>query len=295
MKLSLITVNYNGSANTAKLLNSLRDSSAHDFEMIVVDNASSPEDRASLESHVRADHPFARLIKNDRNLGFSGGNNTGIRFALESGADWVVLINNDTEAETGFISRLRADLSQREGVVGIPLREGSRTAYCGRIMWLKPTLPHVYETTDNKPLTTDNNAYAIGGGMAVHRTVFKKIGLLDDCYFLYFEDADFCRRARKSGIPIGFIRDTSIRHAVSASAGRLGAPLLLRYHYRNAHLFNFKNGPWYVKIALPFWSFFVIFKQLAKVIFMPLRRVASRAILMGVVDFYRNKTGQIIQ
>ncbi|MDO8658503.1 MAG: glycosyltransferase family 2 protein, partial [Candidatus Levybacteria bacterium] len=123
-------------------------------------------------------------------------------------------------------------------------------------------------------------------------SVFDKIGFLDENYFLYFEDADFCERTRKAGIPISFLPEIKISHSVSSSTKKLGSPLLLRYHYRNALYFNFKNGPWYIKILLYPWSFIVVLKQMIKLI-LNKNREESVAILMGVGDWYSGKMGKI--
>lgn len=284
MKLTIITINYNNSENTIGLLESLKNQTDKNFDVIVVDNDSRDVnqlmDYKTLENNII-------YIKNDRNLGFSGGNNAGIRKALENGADWVLLLNNDTLPESHLTERLRADLEGREGIVGLALDEGNRTVYAGRIEWLKPTLSHLptYDVGNQK-------TYAIGGAMLIHKDVFNRIGLLDEKYFLYFEDADFCQRARKAKIPVTFLPGLKIAHAVSSSAKKLGSPMLLRYHYRNALYFNLKNGPWYIKSVLWIWRIVIVFKQIIKII-IGKDREASKAILAGVLDYYKRNYGKL--
>ena len=128
--------------------------------------------------------------------------------------------------------------------------------------------------------------------MLIKKEVIKKIGLLDERYFLYFEDADYCVLARKADYELVIVPEARVDHAVSTSTNQLGSALLLRYHFRNAHLFNLKNGPWYVKLALPFWSFFIIIKQLIKLALGRNTQI-SKAILSGVLDFYKNNLGKI--
>ena len=111
-----------------------------DFEIIVVDNNSA--DVNKLMDYQTSENSII-YIKNDRNLGYSGGNNTGIKKALENGADWVLLLNNDTWAESSFVGRLRANLEGKEGIVGLALDEGNKVAYAGQIQWLKSTLFHI--------------------------------------------------------------------------------------------------------------------------------------------------------
>ena len=309
MKICIITINYNGSRSTLNLLKSLQEqtdpaqsnSADHqqkgqalsgagkDFQTIVIDNASEEADFNTLKQGIGQ----AILISNDKNLGFSGGNNVGIKKALEMGANWVVLLNNDTSVERGFISSLRSKLSKLEGIVGLPLVEGDYTAYYGKIRWLRPTLKHSHHLVYASSLKRNTNYYAIGGGMAIHRDVFDRIGLLDEKYFLYFEDADFNMRASKAGITTSFIDEPKARHQVSETTKKLGSPLLLRYHYRNSFYFNLKNGPWHVKLLVGLWSFWIMKKQLFKIMFM-YRRKESLEILHGVFDFYRHHMGRIV-
>lgn len=284
MNLSIITINYNGSESTKKLLASLGAQTDKDFKIIVIDNASTEEDVNRLADGLDGSVIF---IKNKENSGFSGGNNLGIKIALENGSDWVLLLNNDTSVETEFIAGLKAKLGVLGGIIGLPLNEEGHLAYAGKIRWFRHTLPHKH-----RPVTHPGANYVIGGALAIHRDVFKKIGYLDEKYFLYFEDADFSFRALKAGVPVNFLMEPIVSHQVSTTTKKLGSPLLLRYHYRNSFYFNFKNGPWYVKILIWPWSFWIMKKELFKIIFM-YKRHESSAILMAVIDFYKNKMGKI--
>jgi len=167
--------------------------------------------------------------------------------------------------------------------------KGSRTVYGGKISWLKPELHH-----NSEPETVAPKLYVIGSCMLVKKEVFEKIGFFDERYFLYFEDADFNVRAQKAGFRIKIIQEKLVSHNVSSSTKSLGSPMLLRYHYRNAHLFNAKNGPLWAKALLPFWSIYVILKQLLKLVIMPQKWKFSTAILAGVFDFYLGKFGKIV-
>jgi len=319
MRIIIITINYNNSENTINLLGSLKNQTDKNFNVIVVDNDSKDLDR--LMNYQTTENNIV-YIKNDRNLGFSGGNNVGIRKALEIwkadpdasvGAGWVFLLNNDTTMpENHLIEHLRVDLEGKEGIIGLPLDEGIRTAYAGKNQWFKPTLSHIdnakaisnfqfpisnefsnpNSSNGKRKMVNDKCFYAIGGAMLIHESVFDRIGLLDEKYFLYFEDADFCLRARKAGVPVSFVPEIKIAHSVSASTKKLGSPMLLRYHYRNALYFNLKNGPWYIKILVWPWSWIILLKQILKVTIYH-NREQSVAILKGVFDFYKNRMGKI--
>lgn len=293
MNLSIITINYNGSQNTIKLLESLERQTDKDFSVIAVDNKSAPENIQTLQNFIETrknNFTSLELIKSSENLGFSGGNNLGIKKALSGITEWVVLLNNDTWVENDFITRLKLEVSATDAgsIVGIPLNEGGRVAYCGKMAWLKPTLPHVYE-----PISKFNRKlYAIGGAVAINKKVFEKIGLWDEKYFLYFEDADFCQRAKRAGFPVSFLKNLVVGHNTSSTTQKLGSPLLLRYHHRNALYFNLKNGPWNIKIAVWPWSWLIIVKQILKLL-IGRHLIQSRAILSGVLDFYFQRFGKI--
>lgn len=300
MKLSIITINYNGSEKTLKLLKSLSEQTDKDFETIVIDNASDEVDFHKLKEGIGG----AFLIRNEKNLGFSGGNNVGIQEALNppagggflkeaSGqADWVLLLNNDTWLASGFTASLKLKLKDLRGIVGVPLDEGEHTAYCGKVEWLKGTLKHIYNPIYAESLVRNSNYYAIGGAMAIHKYVFNRIGFLDEKYFLYFEDAALSIRAKRVGLKLTFLEEPKAHHQVSSTTKKLGSPLLLRYHYRNALYFNLKNGPWYIKLAVWPWSLWIIAKQVSKIMIYH-KRDQSSAILRGVFDFYKNKMGEI--
>ncbi len=289
MRLVIVTINYNSSENTIKLLESLKNQVDKGFEVIVVDNNS---DDVGILMDYKTQETNIIYIKNDHNLGYSGGNNIGIKMALNppagGGANWVLLLNNDTWVESSFIQHLESNLEGKEGIIGLAIDEGDRIAFGGLVQWLKPTLKHIY----NQVGLNNSRAYAIGGAMLIHKNVFDKIGFLDENYFLYFEDADFCQRARKAGILISFLPEIKISHSVSASTKKLGSPMLLRYHYRNALYFNLKNGPWYLRLVLWLWRLGIMTKQLAKII-LGKNKEESLAILNGVLDYYKRSYGKI--
>ncbi len=295
--LSIVTINYNGSESTIKLLKSLQNQADQDFQIIVVDNASEEADFNNLQTHIWKLNFHISTIRNKENLGFSGGNNVGIREALENGAlreasgqaEWVLLLNNDTWVESDFIASIRPVLRQKQGILGLPMDEGKRVSYCGKIRWLKPVGYHIY---DYSQAQKDEDKHIIGGGMLIHKDVFEKIGFLDEKYFLYFEDVDYSVRARKAGIPLEILEKPLIHHATSSTTKKLGRPLLMRYHYRNALYFNFKNGPWYIKLLVWPWSGVILLKQAVKVMIYH-NREQSLAILNGALDFYKNKMGKI--
>src|SRR4051812_34503995 len=184
--LTLITVNFNSAEHTIGLLKSLERQTEKGFDVIVVDNDSTPEDRALLGQYASSSPLRLDIIYSDTNRGFSGGNNLAIRKALAQESQWVLLINPDTTVDVDFIIQVRPRLHEKPCIIGFPLDEGERSAHAGMIQWLRWTLPHRYQK-----VTDRTGLYIIGASMLIHRSIFEKIGFLDERYFLYFEDADF--------------------------------------------------------------------------------------------------------
>ncbi|MEK7645601.1 MAG: glycosyltransferase [Patescibacteria group bacterium] len=292
MKIALITLNYNGAESTIKLLESLQNQTDPDFSLIVADNGST--DIQKLRDYC--ENKPIHIIENGANLGFGGGCNIAIKRALKNGASWLVLLNNDTWVESDFISHLKAILERTNGLVGLPIDEGDgEIAMGGRLEWLSPTLSHNHSFLNHKQNARKNGknvCYAIGGGMAIDSSAVEKIGYFDENYFLYFEDADLSMRAHEAGVPIAFPTKPIIHHTVSTTTRKLGAPLLLRYHYRNALYFNFKNAPLFYKIGAIFWSVIIFVKQLVKLL-SNIHPAESRAILAGIIDFYQERMGPV--
>ena len=134
MKITLVTLNYNGADSVICLLESLAAQTNKDFSVIVADNDSRDiqklRDYKGLPIHI---------LENGANLGFAGGNNPALHHAFQTGSDWAVILNPDTSVESDFIERLKVSLADKRGLVGLPLKENSHIAYAGKIKWLRPT------------------------------------------------------------------------------------------------------------------------------------------------------------
>lgn len=293
-KVQIVVLQYNNADDTVKCLKSVLDLNYGNFEVVVIDNFSNSENILRLENFISSLSLQVKLIISEKNLGYSGGNNLGVKYALENNADYVWILNNDSKVEKDCLLKLInvGETDKEIGILGPAINEGSRVAYGGIIKWLRPELQHNYESTaSHQSLAT--NYYIPGAAMLIRFDVIRIIGLLDERYFLYFEDAEYSMRAKKAGWKLKIVTNALIYHTVSSSTRYLGAPKLLRYHYRNAHLFNSDHGPEWAVILLPLWSLLIIIKQLAKIIFLPAKRAVSRAILSGVLDFYFGRYGEI--
>lgn len=301
----IVVLQYNNSQDTLRCLESLKVQSYPNFRVIVVDNASYEAEVNNIRNYINSQEHNDRvgryrptqslLIVNKENLGYAGGNNIGIKYALENGADYVFILNNDTTVEPDALAKMVeiAESDKNIGIVGPAIKEGEKTAYFGKISWFKTELTH----SDSYPRaalgqTLQAKEYVIGAAMLIKREVLEKIEGFDEIYFLYFEDADLNIRTQAAGYKLKVVPEAVVHHQISASTKKLGSPLLLRYHMRNALIFNSLNAPWTVKIFLIFWASYIVLKNILKMFLMPSKATAD-AIIEGVLDFYKNKFGKI--
>lgn len=280
-----VTINFNNAARTIQWLESMAAMDQCDLHVIVIDNASEAEDRARLSAffaECRRDR--WRLLLNENNTGYTG-NNLGIHHALAQGASYVLVMNNDTTPAPDLIARLlkAASSARRPGVFAPAIDEGSRVSYGGFIRWFRPDLAHNYDRD-----RTDI-AYVTGACVLIDRRVVEAVGLLDERFFLYFEDADYCLRVRRAGFAIEVVRDAVVHHEVSHTTRHLDRAVLAYYRYRNAHLFALKHAPLHRTALLPVWSLYVL---LRRVLMEPPATAEGKGITAAVIDFYRGRFGK---
>lgn len=235
---SIITVNYNQTAATCALLDSIRRQHYRAVEVIVVDNASKDDPATHFATH----YPEVRYLRSARNLGFAGGNNLALPHAK---GDFLFFVNNDAELtpealdtlldwmlqhpETGILSPLicyypekgqTKDIIQYAGMTEIhPLTGRNRTLGAG-------------ETDNGQYREARPTAYAHGAAMLVRRTALEQAGPMQEDYFLYYEELDWCARMRRAGWQIAIEPRAKIYHKESLSTGRMG-PLKTYYMNRN--------------------------------------------------------------
>jgi GT2 family glycosyltransferase len=183
----------------------------------VVDNGSADESVARLKSA----YPDILVIENGENLGFARGCNGGIRYALEQGADYVWLLNNDTvvhpEALTAMVRVAESDSSI--GIVGSVIYRMDDPDQVdawggGRVSLITGRARHVVE-----PRIPHRLNYITGASMLVHRRVWEGVGLLDEAFFMYCDDSDYSLRVAKAGFALAVAEGSKIWHKVSASTG----------------------------------------------------------------------------
>ena len=246
-KIAIILVNWHGFSHTQKCVLSLQKVYATKLEIIVVDNGSGRDELRCLQTLANI-----TLIENEVNLGFTGGNNVGIAYAIKNGSDVIVLLNNDTEVEPDFLLPLVEQLKRKEtGAVQPKImtmqRENTLWNVGGRFnSWLG--LPRVigegvHDTGQYDQVRAID--WVTGCCLAARVDVFKEVGLLDKTYFLLCEDVDWSLRVKKAGYQLMYEPKSKIHH-FEGSTSRLKnskealSPFRLYFNVRN-HLFLIKR------------------------------------------------------
>jgi len=241
-RVAIILVNWNGLDFTVACLNSLRDMDYSNYGLILVDNASDNQEGEILQKRF----PEIELVQSQTNLGFAGGNNIGIRKALEQGFSHVMLLNNDTLVAPNFLNEMLTLLNQNPkiGVVQ-PLiyliKDKNQIWNAGGkwIAWLGRAITHIeLKKVKSSKAGFQKLDWATGCCMLLTKETILKAGLLSEQYFAYFEDVDWSLRIRKKGFEIALAPQAVIYHEAGASSKKKNSegtlsPIVFYYHVRN--------------------------------------------------------------
>jgi GT2 family glycosyltransferase len=268
---SVIIVNYNGRHLLADCLNSMRRQRYRDFEAIVVDNGSSDGSTA----WVRAEYPEVRLVALPRNAGFCGGNNAGIRVAQ---GDYIVLLNNDTEAEEDWLGELVRYVSHDRTIGACD----SKILYFDRrdIVWSAGGTYTVAGTAEFRGQGRRESEYtepaevftAVACAAIYPRRVLEEIGVLDEDFFAGYEDVDWSFRARLRGYRIVNVPSSRVYHKVSATH-QYNSPTYVYHGQRNVVAVFLKNMPG--KLLLKYAALHVIYTCGSLLFFARARRLPA--------------------
>lgn len=235
----IIVLSWNGRNDTIECLKSLQQLTYPNALILLVDNASTDGTVAA----VRSAFPRVEILVNEKNIRFAGGNNVGIHHALRQGAKYVLLLNNDTVVDPDFLNYLvhGAEQDTAIGMAGPKIyyyREPRLRAEMpassnfgvqarliwsagGTIEWWKGWISHVgiREYDRGQYDTIREVDYLTACCVLVKREVIERVGMLDERYFIYGEDADWCVRARRAGYKLLYIPSSVLWHKISVSAG----------------------------------------------------------------------------
>jgi len=225
-KVSIVILNWNGCDDTIECLESLKKIDYSNYDVIIVDNASSGDDVAVL--HARFGD-YIHSIVNERNEGFAGGCNIGMRYALERGADYILLLNNDTVVDAGFLTEMVrvAEGDSKIGITGCKIyyysQPGLLQSVGGKVNWWLGITTMCGRDEEDKGQYDDllERDFVFGTALLLKRSVINKIGLLDASFFFECEDIDYCTRAKRAGCKIKYVPASKIWHKYGASSSKL--------------------------------------------------------------------------
>ncbi|HWE82558.1 MAG TPA: glycosyltransferase family 2 protein [Gaiellaceae bacterium] len=295
MAVAVVILTWNGRDDTLACLRSLSAVTEPELVPIVVDNGSTD---GTVEA-VRDAFPGIELIETGANLGFAGGNNAGIRRALELGASHVLVLNNDVEVDPRFVSALM-DEAERRPDAG---------ALCSTILFAEP--PGVIwfagasfdprsgyngrqrgygEADDGRFASVVETDRACGAAMLVPGPVLEHVGLFDDELFLYVEDVDWSLRARAADYRLYVVPRSKVTHKVSAGSGGESSPTTLYYDTRNSIVVYERHAPlaW---LPTRRRRALVVGAHLAQAVLAGRRREGVGAVLAGWRDARRGRLG----
>ncbi|MDD4938450.1 MAG: glycosyltransferase family 2 protein [Candidatus Shapirobacteria bacterium] len=296
IKVAVIVLNWKQPQLTLDTINSLLKikHKSFDYQIVLVDN-NSPDDSVKIFKKTFSKNKEIKLLKTNSNLGYAGGNNFGIKYALKNDFDYCLLINNDVLVDPNFLEEL-VQQGKNYDLLGpkiyfAPGFEYHQDRYSkkelGRVIWSaggQMDWNNIYgsnigvDEVDQGQFNqiNQNIDFLTGCCLLVKNNVFKKIGLLDEKYFMYLEDVDFCRRAKVSNFKMAYIPKSKIWH-VNSGSSKSGGDLHDYFITRNRLLFGFKYATLRTKFAL--------FRESLKMLFIYPSIWKKRAIL----DFYFKK------
>lgn len=292
----VIVLNWNGLADTTACLESCRKITTRGVRLLVVDNGSTD----GSETGLRERFPDLELLQTGSNLGFAGGNNVGMRHALARGADWVLLLNNDTEVAPDFVEALlRA--AQSDPAFGMLV---SKIYFFDPpdVLWYAGAYMHErlgwgnHRGTGQRDVgqfdAIEETNRPTGCSLMVSRAVCEKVGLLSEEYFCYCEDLDWGMRARSAGFKVVYVPASKVWHKVSRSTGGSRSGVSLYYYVRNLLLCLDRNRP--LPLPLRFARYLgVLGSSVLTLVSMRIPKVAGlRYVALGARDYFRRSLGE---
>ncbi|MBM3192881.1 MAG: glycosyltransferase family 2 protein [Chlamydiae bacterium] len=304
MKVYLIVLNYRGKEDTKECILSILDSSYKNFEIVIVDNHSQDQ---SI-SYLREAFPGITLLETEKNLGYAGGNNVGIQFALDQGAEAILILNNDTTLDKDCIKNFVAESKTYPNSI-----LGGRVYYFdtpSEMQHFGGVWSHRKGKFINQPdrdfdtKRARNLDFITGCALFVPRQIFHKTGLFEESFFLYYEEIDWCFRARKLGFFCTYVPSPMIFHKESKSFATPKPPQSY-FQWRNRIFFierNFEKSQFYLWLFTKFPKrlFLLFIKRWIKeldILFLgnseekQISKLSYKASLKGISDYFKRSFG----
>lgn len=279
-KAAIVIVHYRGEDDTRECLSSIliNHSKNKEFKIIVVVNSSSESKsntkQDSFAGDLKREFPQVIVIETNVNTGFAKGNNIGIKKALDLGANYIMLLNNDTIVALGFLEKLIlfAKSNTNVGLVSPKIYFAKGFEYHkhkykedekGKVLWyaggsldwnnIYATHRGLDEVDSGQYDDVVETDFATGCCMLLKRKVIERVGLLDEKYFLYYEDIDYSQRVKKVKMKVVYYPQAFLWHKNASSSGKPGSELHIYYQNRNRLYFGFKYASLKTRKSL-FWD-----------------------------------------
>jgi len=294
-KVSIIVLNLNGFDDTRECLYSLQQINYGNFEIVVVDNGSTD----GSEKKLRKEFPQLTILQSGVNLGYTGGNNIGIKYALKHEADHLFILNNDTLVDHNFLGYLVETEQKFKGkVIVSPLvfyqdYQGQKDrvwAAGGKFSWARGRARHLFEGEIYSGKRILRPDYLVGCGLLIPREVFEVAGFLDERLFFSFEDIEFSFRAKRFGFSCVVDTKALIWHKVSATAGYL-SQFSIYLQTRNRIIFM-REHTFFIHYLL-FLLYFLVYEQFYLILYFFYKRRPNliKVFYRGLWDGMVGKTG----
>jgi GT2 family glycosyltransferase len=314
MRVHIVILSYNAAPRTIACLQSVLGTVDVDYQVLLCDNGSTPETVEALSAFlsgtpgsgqsreesltvrgrdVEITHygPAVRFIRLDTNLGYAGGNNVGLAYAMDQGGDYVCILNNDVVIEPDTIATLARVFAQapRIGIAGalnVDLEDG-RTVLENGIRFDLTTFKQEFVPLRDSGFDLVDKV--IGASMLISVDALRDVGLLDERYFLYWEDMDYCLRTRAKGYGVAICYDAKVRHARHGTSNECVRSYFMT---RNSFLLVASNVPARRRIV-PYSRLLFTFTR--RILWWAIAKrdmLRAHSLLAGVVDGLRGRGGK---
>lgn len=285
-KVGIVLVNYNGEKFQNDCIKTIKEMTYKNYVTIVVDNDS----KDNSLNMLREVYPEVTIIKTGENCGVAKGNNIGIKAALELNCEFVLLLNNDTEVHKEMLTRLVEKASSKTLVTcKMYYYQPQNTIWCagGKINWGKATTTHFGDNQIDNGQCDESKyvEYTPTCCLLIHKEIFENIGLMDENYFMYYDDTDFVVRANEYGYKIWYESKAKLWHKVSSSSGGADSKISVYYGTRNRLYFINK----FYKFKLKVLCFYYITRGIKYIHYRFSSRELSKILIKSIKDYKNNK------
>jgi len=304
-KVFIVILNWNRADDTLDCLKSVEKLQITNYKLqiIIVDNASTDDSIKKIKKGIKSTTStkgiISKIIGNRTNLGFAAGNNVGVKYALDQGADYIMVLNNDTVVDKNLLIEFLKALKKypKAGILSpkiyfAPGFEFHKDRFgkenLGKVLWYaggQIDWDNIYgknrgvdEVDKRQYGKVEEIGFATGTCIFMSRTALEKVGLFDKKYFMYYEDMDLSMRIKKAGFEVLYIPSANVWHKVAQSSG-IGSGLNDYFITRNRLLFGMR----YAKLR----TRFALYRESLR--FLLSGRVWQRK---GVLDFYLGRLGK---